>query len=249
MPCKPVPCKLAARKLMPRKGMTAVWGSNVLEPNVLEPKFKAAAFDMDGLMFDTEAVYWKAAEALLGRRGCPYTEELNEAIMGRPPRYCFETFIAWFGFTETWEELQAESEALFFRFLDEDFRVMPGLYDLLDRLEKAGIPKGVCTSSSARVADAVLTRSGLKNRFAFLLTSESIQRGKPDPQVYLLAAEKFGVSPADMLVLEDSTAGVRAAAAAGAVCYAVRAEHNKNADLSSAREVLSSLADVDLGLS
>ena len=211
-----------------------------------EPMFKAVAFDMDGLMFDTEAVYWKAAEALLGRRGQPYTEELNEAIMGRPPRYCFETFIRRFGFTETWEELQAESEALFLEFLEDGFRVMPGLMELLERIERAGIPKGVCTSSSTRLVSAVLGRAGLTDRFAFLLTSESITRGKPDPQIYLMAAEKFGVSPAEMLVLEDSTAGVRAAAAAGAACFAVRAEHNKFADLSQARAVLRSLAEVRL---
>ena len=58
----------------------------------MTPKLLGAAFDMDGLMFETESVYHKDAEILLGRRGFPYTDELCLDVMGRPPQYCFEKF-------------------------------------------------------------------------------------------------------------------------------------------------------------
>lgn len=212
----------------------------------MTPKIKAVAFDMDGLMFDTEDVYWKAADRLLGRRGFPYTDELCADIMGRPPRYCFEKFIEVYHLPETWLELQAESEELFLEFLRDGYSAMPGLFGLLDKIEAESLPKAVCTSSARRILEAVLARDRLLPRFQFVLTAEEITHGKPSPEIYLTAAKKFGVSPSEMVVLEDSAAGCRAAKAAGAVCYAVRASHNKTADLSAATRVLNSLAEVEL---
>lgn len=207
---------------------------------------RAVAFDMDGLMFDTEDVYWKSADALLRRRGQVYTDELCALIMGRPPKFCFETFIKTFHLPETWQELEAESEKLFLSFLKEGYSAMPGLFDLLGRIEAAGLPKAVCTSSSERILRAVLARDGLLDRFTFFITAEGVTRGKPDPQIYLAAAERFGVAPNEMLVFEDSAAGTRSAKAAGAYCLAVRAEHNRTADLSAADGVLNSLAETNL---
>ncbi len=202
---------------------------------------KAVAFDMDGLMFDTEDVYWKAASKLLGRRGYVYTEEMSAAIMGRTPQYCFEKFKDTFSLPETWQELQRESEDLFLEFLADGYSTMPGLYDLLDFLETKNIPKGICTSSARRVVTEVLRRDNLAARFQFVLTAEDIARGKPDPEVYLKAAEHFGVEPAEMMVLEDSEAGCRAAVAAGALSAVVLARHNSGGDFSPANVIASAL--------
>ena len=204
---------------------------------------KAAAFDMDGLMFDTEDTYWKAASALLARRGKVYTDELCNAVMGRPPRYCFELFKETFGFPETWQALQTESENFFLEFLDDGFSTMPGLYELLAHLEHRNIPKGICTSSSIRVVSEVLRRKNLANRFQFILTAEDIIQGKPDPEIYLKAAERFGIAPSEMLVLEDSAAGCQAAHRAGAFGIAVRAKHNAHCTFAEARQVAASLDD------
>lgn len=198
---------------------------------------------MDGLMYDTEDVYWKAADALLRRRGHVYTDELCAKVMGRPPRFCFETFIEAYRLPESWQELEAESEELFLDFLQQGYSAMPGLFELLDRIEKVGLPMAVCTSSSERILRAVLSRERLLERFAFFITAEGVKHGKPAPEIYTTAAERFGVLPGKMLVFEDSTAGVCAAKSAGAVCFAVRAEHNKTADLSAADAILSSLAE------
>ncbi len=207
---------------------------------------QAVAFDMDGLMFNTEDVYWKAADTLLRRRGYSYTEALCARIMGRPPRYCFETFIEVFHLPESWQSLAAESEEIFLSILNDGFDAMPGLYELLDRIEQARLPKAVCTSSAKKILEAVLGGANLLNRFDFFLTAESIQEGKPAPEIYLKAAEQFNLPPSRMLVLEDSPAGCLAAKNAGAYCYAIRAEHNKNADLSAAVKILPSLSHVFL---
>ena len=204
---------------------------------------RAAAFDMDGLMFDTEDTYWKAASALLERREEVYTDELCNAVMGRPPRACFELFKETFGFPETWQELHRESEDFFLKFLDDGFSTMPGLYELLEHLEQRNIPKGICTSSSIRVVSEVLRRKDLAKRFGFVLTAEDITHGKPDPEIYLKAAERFGIPPSEMLVLEDSTAGCQAAHSAGAFGIAVRSKHNAHCLFAEAKKIVPRLDD------
>jgi len=204
---------------------------------------KAVAFDMDGLMFDTEDVYWKAAEALLGRRGKVFTDELNHVVMGRTPQYSFEFFKETFDFPETWQELLAESEDLFMQFLDDGFSTMPGLYGLLELLERQNIPKGICTSSAGRAATEVLRRKDMRRRFEFVLTAEDITQGKPAPEIYLKAAALFGIDPSEMLVLEDSTAGCQAAKSAGAFGVAVRVKHNAHCVFDAAKMVVPRLDD------
>lgn len=202
---------------------------------------QAVAFDMDGLMFDTEAVYWKAASALLGRRGYVYTQALCDEIMGRPPEYCFRRFIDVFSLKEDWRDLQREDEELFISFLKEGYDTTPGLMELLDELERRGISRCVCTSSNSRVAGEVLKKDDIYKRFDFILTSDDVTKGKPDPEVYLTAAKRLGVDTKEMLVLEDSSAGSRAAVAAGATCCMLRAVHNRQADFSNAAAVVERL--------
>ncbi|MDR3111259.1 MAG: HAD family phosphatase [Planctomycetaceae bacterium] len=205
--------------------------------------YTAAAFDMDGLMFDTEDVYWKAADALLKRRGFAYTRELCSQIMGRPPEFCFTLLKERFALPERWQDLHAESEVLFLEILKDGFSMMPGLIELLEHLERRKIPKAVCTSSAVRVAREVLGNYDMMPRFQFVLTAENITRGKPDPQIFQKAAEQFKVEPSDMVVFEDSMAGIAAAAAAGAFAVAVLAEHNRDNDYSNASLVVNRLDD------
>ncbi len=204
---------------------------------------QAVAFDMDGLMFDTEAVYWKAADALLKRRGHAYTDELCLAVMGRPPRFCYELFKETFHLPESWQELKRESEELFLDFLGEGYVTMPGLSELLDMLETRQIPKGICTSSARRIVDEVLRRDGMAGRFDFVLTAEDIVHGKPQPEIYQKAAARFAVAPQNMLVLEDSEAGILAAKAAGAFGVAVLAKHNQGGNFDAAQRVAAALND------
>jgi beta-phosphoglucomutase-like phosphatase (HAD superfamily) len=96
---------------------------------------------------------------------------------------------------------------------------------------------------------SILDRFGLLDRFAITLTSEDVSRGKPHPEIYLTAAERIGVRPQEMLVLEDSEAGTRAAHAAGAHIISIPHEFSAAQDFSVARAIARSLTDpVILGL-
>jgi len=120
---------------------------------------------------------------------------------------------------------------------------MPGLMRLLDALESAGIPKAIGTSSCWELAQACLSQFDLLSRFQFVLTAESITNGKPDPEIYLTAAEKLGVRPEETLVLEDSHNGCKAAWRAGACTIAVPGEHSMDHDFSFVDFVADGLGD------
>ena len=207
------------------------------------PAPRAVVFDMDGLMFNSEDVYQEVGSELMRRRGCEYTRELCDAIMGRPPRDCFETIIQYHGLDERWEAMAAESEEIFISLLDGWLAPMPGLLELLDALEAAGIPKAICTSSSGRLLHECVSRFRMEPRFQFMLSAEDIVHGKPHPEIYLKAAERFGIEPHEMLVLEDSQAGCRSADAAGALVLAVPGPHSSTQDFSTSDLIVENLAD------
>jgi HAD superfamily hydrolase (TIGR01509 family) len=204
---------------------------------------QAVTFDMDGLMFNSEDVYTLTGNELLSRRGCRFTPELKDIMMGLPPQKAFEAMIQWHSLTEPWHTIAAESNEIFLGLIGQHLATMPGLMELLAALERAGIPKAIATSSSRRLAHACLGSFELAPRFSFILTSEDITHGKPDPEIYLLAARRFGVPPGEMLVLEDSQNGCRSAAAAGAFTVAVPGEHSCNQDFSTANLIIDSLED------
>jgi HAD superfamily hydrolase (TIGR01509 family) len=204
---------------------------------------KAVVFDLDGLMFNTEELYqWVGAE-LLGRRGKTFDGELLNAIMGRPPAISLQIMIDRHGLSETVAELASESAEIFGPVLDTRLDLMPGLADLLLALEAAGIPKAIATSSGPTFVMNVLGRFDLRPRFEFVLTCDDVTDGKPHPEVYLAAAKRFGIEPREMLVLEDSQNGCKAAVASGAFAVAVPGGHSRLHDFTGAKFVADSLAD------
>jgi len=204
---------------------------------------RAVVFDMDGLMFDTETVYTAVGTELLRRRGHTFTPALKNQMMGLRPKPSFEKMICHCGLADTWEELSAESNRLFVELLGDGPILMPGILELLDALEAAGIPKAIGTSSVPELVEACLKPFEMQKRFQFILTANDITNGKPHPEIYLTAAERFGVPPAEMAVLEDSQNGCLAAVAAGAFAVAVPSEHSREQDFSQATLVIDGLTD------
>jgi HAD superfamily hydrolase (TIGR01509 family) len=204
---------------------------------------QAVVFDLDGLMFNTEELYQDVGSELLRRRGCKFTAELLDAMMGRPNRVALQIMIDWHGLPATVEELARETDELFPPILDQRLKPMPGLVELLGELERKGTPKAIATSSARKFVDDVLSRFAFGGRFEFILTAESVREGKPHPEIYQSAAALFGVPPTSMLVLEDSAAGCRAAVCAGARVVAVPGGHSVKHDFSGAEFVAESLCD------
>jgi len=207
------------------------------------PPPRAVVFDLDGLMFNTEELYQEVGSELLRRRGYAFTQDLLDKMMGRPSQVALQIMIDTHALPATVAELVAETDEIFPDLLRHKLAPLPGLVELLAFLEERQIPKGIATSSRRSFVDSVLGKFGFQPRFAPILTSEDIVQGKPHPEIYLKAADRLDISPHEMLVLEDSQNGCRAAVAAGAMTVAVPGEHSRRHDFSGALVVADSLAD------
>lgn len=179
-------------------------------------RVSAVIFDMDGLMVDTEPVYqvaWKQAATELGY---DLDDTLYSTFVGRPTPACEAIIIERFGhgfplerFREQWPVLwRSEVER-------HGIETKPGLEEILALVESHGLPMAVATSSEAKYVEVTLRQAGLANRFDAMVTGDEIDRGKPEPDIYLETARKLGVPPSDCVALEDSEAGILAIQRAG----------------------------------
>ncbi|MCI0334475.1 MAG: HAD family phosphatase [Planctomycetes bacterium] len=206
-------------------------------------KLRAVVFDLDGLLVNTEDLYEQAGETVLRRRGKTYDADLREQMMGRPVVDAIQLMIDCHSLPDPLEDLMGECKVVLDELMATSLAPMPGVEKFLDDLAAANMPIAVATSATPEYADHVLTTLGLKRRFRFILTAADIQRGKPDPEVYLLAAKRLGIEPSQMMVLEDSANGCRAAAAAGAYTVAVPNRHTRNHTFPDVELIADTLAD------
>ena len=204
---------------------------------------RAVTFDLDGLMFNTEEMYQEVDREILARRGKHSSVELLDQMMGRKAKVALQLMIDWHQLPDTVEGLLAESREIMSRLLPTRLAPMPGLMALLSAVETAGIPRGIATSSGREFTAGILLRFQLEPRFSFVLTGEAVEHSKPAPDVYLLAAEKHGVRPEEMMVLEDSQIGCQAGVAAGAYTVAVPSGRSRAHDFTGVQLVAESLED------
>lgn len=206
-------------------------------------EIRAVVFDLDGLMLNTEDVFELAGAELLARRGITMTDEIRMSMLGRRAHEAFEAMRRMTGITDSIADLTAETKDLFDHFAADRLMTMPGLNELLHLLEERELPKAVATSSPRSYMTALLTRFELIHRFRLTLTAEDVTHGKPHPEIYQTVARRLDVQPHEMLVLEDSETGTRAAAAAGAFVVSVPNRHTAQGDFSMTSLRVNSLAD------
>lgn len=208
----------------------------------MKSPIEAVVFDMDGLMFNTEDLYDLVCEQILNRRGKRFSLDLKLQMMGRAAEEAWNILRQNCEIADPWQFLQTEADKIFEQLLPEKIEKMPGLDLLLSAIESRGLPKAVATSSRRPFAERALGHFGLLERFEFLLTSEDVSRAKPHPEIYWRAAAKLGTGCPQMLVLEDSFNGTKAAATAGAVTVAVPGSHSQHLDFSHVTHRVDSLA-------
>ena len=162
--------------------------------------------------------------------------------MGMPPRPSFEAMIRACGLTDSLANaVRGEQRNLLAR-APARLAMMPGLHELLDVLEKASIPKAIATSSVRRLTEACLAPFDLCGDFASFLPPRTLPTASRIRRLTNRCAAIRWLPP-EMLVLEDSQNGCRAAAAAGAFAVAVPGQHSRDHDFGAARLVIESLAD------
>jgi|688.fasta_scaffold405669_1 HAD superfamily hydrolase (TIGR01509 family) len=204
---------------------------------------RAVVFDLDGLMLNTEDIFELAGIELMARRGLVMTDEIRHGMMGRRPVEAFTILQKLSGITDRMEDLMMETKVLFESIAQDRLATMPGLHEVFELIDRRKLPRAVATSSPRVYMTHLLQKFDLLHRVDFTLTAEDVTHGKPHPEIYLAAAKLLNVEPAEMLVLEDSETGTRAAAAAGAYVVSVPSRHTSYGDFSMSRLLIPSLLD------
>lgn len=209
---------------------------------------KAVCFDMDGLLFNTEDLFDQIGLTMLEKRGKTFDPELVKRMMGQQAKVALQLFIDHYELSETVADLQRETDELFEEILPAQLAPMPGAAELLSRLtDQASRPMALTTSSGSRSVDRIMAIHDFSSHFSFRLTAEDIDRGKPHPEIYLTAAERFNVAPEETLVFEDSENGCRAGVAAGANVVAIPSKHGQLHEFDGCLFQATSLEDPRIG--
>ena len=205
---------------------------------------RAVVFDLDGTLLDTEHPYRAAFHAALAELGWALPDSSYGGLIGLPgtarrallPRLLGPSFPV------------ADFFACYARHRDAALSpgvsLKPGVQDVLDALEAAGVACAVATSASARTARANLAAAGLLHRLPILVTRDDVACGKPHPESFLQAARHLGQAPPDCLAVEDSAPGVAAAHAAGMMVVTIPDAVPPTPAMLSRAAVLCSLHDV-----
>jgi pseudouridine 5'-phosphatase len=217
--------------------------SQASKPTSTGRTIAGVALDMDGLLFDTESLYWQVGTTVLGRRGHQFTRILQQRMMGRVGVAALQEMVEHHSLTDCAQTLLDESDVIYEQLIVGGVPTMPGLARLIDTLQTHGVPFGVATSSQRKFAEKILGAMPWYSQLRFLLTGDDVQHGKPHPEIYLRAANALGISPAKMLVLEDSGNGSAAGVAAGAVVISVPNECTHDHPFHNVHAVAKSLDD------
>lgn len=176
----------------------------------------AVIFDCDGILLDSEPIGLESLHRCTQSFGFPYDREELTRFCGITDHESFHMMLAECGGEVTEAEFLARKFQMYMELHEEQgIAVFEGIPDLLAGLRAEGIKTAVATSGPRKKLMAGLTRSGLLPYFDCLNTGEEVRRGKPQPDIFLLASRRLGVAPERCFVIEDTTVGAQAGIAAG----------------------------------
>jgi beta-phosphoglucomutase len=185
------------------------------------PNGYAAIWDVDGTLVDTAELHYQAWQELTRQLHLLFTRADFAATFGwRNPEIIRQLYGNQYTEAEI-NELGHRKEELYRTAARQGVDLLPGVRALLDGLRSAGFKQAVGSSAPRANLDLILQLTQTESYFDAIVSAEETQRGKPDPQVFQVAAAKLGVEPARCVVLEDAVAGVQAARAGGMKCIAV----------------------------
>jgi HAD superfamily hydrolase (TIGR01509 family) len=180
----------------------------------------AVVFDLDGVLVDSEPVWDAARRTVVAEAGGRWRPGATRAMMGMSSPEWSRYLRDELGVPLAVGEINDRVVSRLLAAYERELPLLPGATAAVRRLA-ARWPLGLASSANRPVIDAVLAASGLADSFSATVSGEEVARGKPEPDVYLAAADKLGVEPTHAAAVEDSTNGLRAAAAAGMVVIAL----------------------------
>lgn len=184
-------------------------------------RLTVALFDMDGLLLDTESIYFEAAVQLCANHGRKADRASIIGMIGKNVLDGITLLKRENDLGDSVEKLIVEYHDVFERLVSRGLRTMPGVATIIASCRSTGLRRAVVTSTDRVRATDLLHKSSLAGEFEQVFTADDIQNAKPAPDIYLFACRSLGVRPEETIAFEDSLHGVRAAKTAGCLTVAV----------------------------
>lgn len=183
---------------------------------------RGVIFDLDGVLIDTYRAHYESWRLVAEENGVTFSERDFARTFGRTSREIIR--LQWTGLTLSDERIQAiddRKEELYRDLVAHDFPAMDGARELIDALRAAGFRLAVGSSAPPENVQLAVSHLGGPRLFDAVVHGRDVRRGKPDPEVFLLGAERMGVAPRACAVIEDAAPGIEAARRAGMASVAL----------------------------
>jgi HAD superfamily hydrolase (TIGR01509 family) len=193
--------------------------SKLVQPPVLDeriaprPPYAALIFDCDGTIANTLPVHFQIWQAVLGKFGAVLAEDWYYERTGLTAAELIAAFNQTFGYTLDEQILEAERQQQFARLIQQ-VKAIPAVAAIAEA-NYGTVPMAVASNGQRTVVESTIRAIGLRSLFDTIVTLDDVEFGKPEPDLFLLAAERMGVAPYDCIVYEDSDLGLEAAQRAG----------------------------------
>lgn len=182
--------------------------------------------DWDGVIVDSSAPHEASWKAVASEAGCLFPDEAFKRGFGMKNQAIIGELLRWTEDPKLIQRWSRRKEELYREMVRRNgLGFVPGARELLAALKGRGVPCAIASSTPLPNITCVLDALGVRPYFQATVTSEDVSRGKPDPQVFLLAAQRLGMPPARCVVLEDAPVGIQAARAAGMRAVAFTTTH------------------------
>jgi pseudouridine-5'-monophosphatase len=213
----------------------------------MSPNISCLIYDMDGLLLDTEGIYTEVTQQIVGEYGKVFDWSVKEKIIGRRSIQAAEIIVESLDLPISPQDyLDSRKDVLLEKFKDTE--ALPGAKEMTTHFFKLGIPQAIATSSSSPMFEAKFEKhKKWFSQFKQIVRGDDpeLKEGKPAPDIFLLAAKRLGVDPAECLVFEDAPAGTEAALAAGMSVIVVPDPNMDHCHYKNASQIISSLKDFD----
>ena len=203
---------------------------------------------MDGVLTDSEPAFYAAINDILSRYGHHIAVEDYAPLIGSSTPYTWQFIIDRFSMNVPLDEIMEEYDVPLMERLRQPREALPGARSLIEKLHARRVPVALCTASRLHWVEAILPAARLDGLLDVLVTADSVERTKPDPAPYRLAAEKLGFPPEQCIAIEDSRNGLASAIGAGCHVIQLRATETAAQPYEGVRAIIHSLDEFPLDL-
>ncbi|MCX8130252.1 MAG: HAD family hydrolase [Clostridia bacterium] len=211
---------------------------------------KAVIFDMDGVIIDSEPIYFEIERKSFGKFGLIIPEAEHHSFVGITLEEMWHRIKSNYGLPHTVEELLVfhKNQVIKQMSIQESLRPIDGVLDLIRELREKGIKTAIASSSPVKLIDIILNKLDIKGYFDLVVSGEEVEKGKPEPDIFLKAARILSIKPSNCVVIEDSRNGIIASLEAGMPCIGFKNPNSGNQDLSKADKTISHFSEIDVNI-